>query len=44
MKVNSIEETLSVLGFQGDFLISNNLDLSFECMKDFDSFPICSLS
>jgi len=29
MNVKSIEETLSILGFQGDFLISNNLDLSF---------------
>jgi conjugation system TraG family ATPase len=29
MHVKSIEQTLSVLGFQGDFLISNNLDLSF---------------
>lgn len=29
MHVKSIEQTLSVLGFQGDFLVSNNLDLSF---------------
>lgn len=29
MKVKTIDQTLSILGFKGDFLISNNLDLSF---------------
>lgn len=42
MKVNSIEKTLSVLGFQGDFLISNNLDLSFGLKLELPELLSCS--
>ncbi|MDQ2178573.1 TraG family conjugative transposon ATPase [Marinifilum sp. D714] len=42
MKVNSIEKTMSVLGFQGDFLISNNLDLSFGLKLELPELLSCS--
>jgi conjugation system TraG family ATPase len=42
MHVKSIEQTLSVLGFQGDFLVSNNLDLSFGLKLELPESLSCS--
>jgi conjugation system TraG family ATPase len=42
MQVKSIEQTLSVLGFQGDFLVSNNLDLSFGLKLELPESLSCS--
>ncbi len=42
MKVKSIDQTLSILGFKGDFLISNNLDLSFGLKLKLPEMLSCS--
>ena len=42
MKVNSIEKTLALLGFQDEFLISNNLDLSFGLSLELPELFSCS--
>ncbi|MDQ1769314.1 TraG family conjugative transposon ATPase [Labilibaculum sp. A4] len=42
MNVKSIEKSLPVLGFNGDFLISNNLDLSFGLKLQLPELLSCS--
>ena len=42
MNVKPIDKTLSILGFKGDFLISNNLDLSFGLKLKLPELLSCS--
>lgn len=42
MKVKSIENSMPILGFQGDFLISNNLDLGFGLKLHLPELLSCS--